>query len=162
MAHGLAGLRVLVVDDNAHMRAIVGAILKSAGINHIREAAHGGHALVMLKDFPADVAIVDFQMAPVDGLEFTKKVRDAATSPNPYLPIIMMTGYAEQSRVVQARDAGVNEFLVKPITAKGVLDRLNAAVFKPRDFVKTKTYFGPTRRRVDTSGPGGPRRRSGD
>jgi CheY-like chemotaxis protein len=162
VAKDLASLRVLVVDDNAHMRAIVGAILKSAGITHIREAGHGGHALMFLKDFPADVAIVDFQMAPVDGLEFTKKVRDPATSPNPYLPIIMMTGYAEQSRVVQARDAGVNEFLVKPITAKGVLDRLHAAVFKPREFVKTESYFGPTRRRVDLTGPGGPRRRAGD
>ena len=162
MTQGFAALRVLVVDYNAHMRAIVSAILKSAGVAHIREASHGGLALLILKDFAPDVAIVDFQMAPMDGLEFTKRVRDAATSPNPYLPIIMMTGYAEQSRVVQARDAGVNEFLVKPITAKGVLDRLGAAVFKPRDFVKTGSYFGPTRRRVDPSGPGGPRRRAGD
>ena len=162
MAQGFAALRVLVVDDNQHMRAIVGAILKSAGVTHIREAGHGGHALTILKDWPADVAIVDFQMAPMDGLEFTKRLRDPAASPNPFLPIIMMTGYAEQSRVVQARDAGVNEFLVKPITAKGVLDRLNAAVFKPRDFVKTDSYFGPTRRRVDQPGSDTPRRRTED
>ena len=162
MAHGLAGLRVLVVDDNAHMRAIVGAILKSAGINHIREAAHGGHALVMLKDFPADVAIVDFQMAPVDGLEFTKKVRDAATSPNPYLPIIMMTGYAEQSRVVQARDAGVNEFLVKPITAQSLFSRIAEIVERPRAFVRCETYFGPDRRRRTTDNYAGPWRRHDD
>ncbi|MFI4933900.1 MAG: response regulator [Caulobacterales bacterium] len=161
MNEGLERLRILIVDDNQHMRAIVGAILKSAGVTHIREAAHGGQALKILKDWPADIAIVDFQMAPMDGLAFTKAVRNQET-PNPYLPIIMMTGYAERQRVFEARDAGVTEFLVKPVTAKGVLDRLNAAIFKPRDFVKHDAYFGPTRRRVSGDGHVGPRRRAED
>jgi CheY-like chemotaxis protein len=158
----LAKLRVLVVDDNQHMRAIVGAILKSAGISQIREAAHGGHALAILRDFPADVAIVDFQMAPMDGLEFTRELRNPDTSPKPSLPIIMMTGHADQARVILARDAGVNEFLVKPVTAKGVLDRLSAAVFKPRTFVRAQTYTGPDRRRVGLSDVRIPRRRVSD
>jgi two-component system chemotaxis response regulator CheY len=158
VGQGLAELRILLVDDNAHMRAIVAAILKSADVVHVREASDGGQALRALKDWPADIAIVDLQMAPMDGLEFTRRLRKP-DSPNPFLPIIMMTGYAEQAKVIEARDAGVNEFLVKPITAKGVLDRMNAAVFKPRDFVQSERYFGPTRRRAARPGP---RRRATD
>ena len=162
MDHGLEGLKVLIVDDNQHMRAIVAAILKSANVNQVREATHGGHALSILKTWPADIAIVDFQMAPMDGLELTRALRDPAVSPNPYMPIIMMTGYAERQRVMEARDAGVSEFLVKPVTAKGVLDRLHAAVFKPRPFVENDGYFGPTRRRLDMPDRVGPRRRAED
>ena len=162
MSNGLEGLKVLIVDDNQHMRAIVAAILKSADGRHVREASHGGHALAILKDWPADIAIVDFQMAPMDGLELTRRLRDPTTSANPYLPIIMMTGFAERQRVMEARDAGVSEFLVKPVTAKGVLDRLHAAVFKPRPFVENAAYFGPTRRRIDMPGRTGPRRRAED
>ena len=54
MSEALKKLRVLVVDDNQHMRAIVGAILRSAGITAICEASHGGHALALLASFPAD------------------------------------------------------------------------------------------------------------
>ena len=117
---------------------------------------------MILKDFPAYVAIVDFQMAPMDGLEFTRELRNSDMSPNPSLPVIMMTGHADQARVIQARDAGVNEFLVKPVTAKGVLDRLNAAMFKPRYFVESKTYIGPDRRRMDQFDSRLPRRRASD
>jgi two-component system chemotaxis response regulator CheY len=158
----LKKLRVLVVDDNSHMRAIVGAILKSAGITATREAREGGHALAILKDFPADVAIVDFQMAPMDGLEFTRQLRDPTTSPNTTLPIIMITGHADAARVARARDAGVNEFLVKPVTARGVLDRLHAAVFAAREFITVPTYVGPDRRRLRLSDPRFPRRRVSD
>jgi len=158
----LKKLRVLVVDDNQHMRAIVGAILKSAGITATREAREGGHALAILRDFPADVAIVDFQMEPMDGLEFTRQLRDPATSPNPTLPVIMITGHADVARVARARDAGVNEFLVKPVTARGVLDRLHAAIFVPRAFITAKTYVGPDRRRLKLSDPRLPRRRASD
>jgi two-component system chemotaxis response regulator CheY len=162
VTEALKNLRVLVVDDNQHMRAIVGAILKSAGITATREAREGGHALAILKDFPADVAIVDFQMAPMDGLEFTRRLRDPATSPSPTLPVIMITGHADAARVALARDAGVNEFLVKPVTARGVLDRLHAAVFIARTFITAKTYVGPDRRRLKLSDARLPRRRESD
>jgi CheY-like chemotaxis protein len=85
------------------MRAIVGAILRSAGITDICEASHGGHALALLTNSPADVAIVDYQMSPMDGLEFTDRLRNPKTSPRRSLPVIMMTGYADRTRVVEAR-----------------------------------------------------------
>ncbi len=101
-------------------------------------------------------------MSPVDGVEFTRLVRQAADSPNPFLPIIMLTGHAEKSRVMEARDAGVTEFVVKPVTARAVLDRLNAVIFHARPFVRTSEYFGPCRRRRDDPNHAGPWRRAGE
>lgn len=158
----LAALQVLLVDDNQHMRAITSAVLQSAGVKKVREAADGGAALEMLREHAIDLAIVDFNMFPLDGAEFTRLVRNSPDSPNPYLPIIMMTGHSERSRVYEARDAGVTEFVVKPITAKAILDRIQAVIFRPRPFVKTEGYFGPDRRRTDASNYKGPRRRATD
>lgn len=158
----LQTLHVLLIDDNQHMRAITSAILQSAGIKKVREAADGASALEILRDHPVDLVIVDFNMFPLDGVEFTRLVRNSPDSANPYLPIIMMTGHSEKSRVTEARDAGVTEFVVKPITAKAILDRIQAVIFRPRPFVKTDGYFGPDRRRTDASNYKGPRRRSTD
>ena len=158
----LASLQVLVVDDNPQMRSLVMTILRGAGIRTVREAAHGGEALQVLRDFPADLAIVDFNMRPLDGVAFTRLIRNAKDSPNAYLPIIMMTGHAERSRVMDARNAGVTEFVVKPLTAKSLLSRIQAVIFKPRPFVRTDDYFGPCRRRLVDPRYGGPFRRSED
>jgi two-component system chemotaxis response regulator CheY len=76
-------------------------------------------------------------------------VRNSSDSKNPYLPIIMMTGFADRPRVCEARDAGVTEMVVKPVTARSVIDRLTAVVFHPRPFVRTEDYFGPRRRGID-------------
>ena len=158
----LQSLNILLVDDNQHMRAITSAILQSAGIRNIREVSDGAMALDCLRDHAIDLAIVDFNMFPLDGVEFTRLVRNSPDSANPYLPIIMMTGHSEKSRVYEARDAGVTEFVVKPITAKAILDRIQAVIFRPRPFVKADSYFGPDRRRTGASGHKGPLRRSTD
>jgi len=158
----LQSLNVLLVDDNQNMRTIAAAVLHSAGIREVREAPDGAAGYDILRRQPVDVAIIDFNMFPMDGVAFTRMVRSDPHSPNIYLPIIMMTGHSEASRVREARDAGVTEFLVKPITAKAVLDRIHAVIFKPRPFVKTETYFGPSRRRRQVADYAGPFRRASD
>jgi DNA-binding NtrC family response regulator len=77
-------------------------------------------------------------------------------------PVIMITGYTTQKRVAEARDAGVNEFLAKPVTARGIIDRITRIVEHPRPYIRTETYFGPDRRRRADPGHRGPWRRSGD
>ncbi len=149
---GLGELKVLLVDDNEHMRAIVGTILKGVGIVNLREARDGSEALEALRTWPADIAIIDFRMEPMDGVDFTRLVRNAADSRNPFLPIIMMTGFADRPRVEEARDSGVTELIVKPVTARAIIDRLNAVVYRPRPFVRTEDYFGPQRRGIDDVG----------
>jgi DNA-binding response OmpR family regulator len=144
------------------MRSIVVTILKGVGVKRVREVSSGAEALTALREFPADLAIVDFNMQPLDGVEFTKLVRNAKDSPNAYLPIIMMTGHAERSKVMMARNSGVTEFVVKPVTARSILGRIQAVIFKPRPFVRTDSYFGPCRRRVKDERYNGPMRRQGD
>ena len=158
----LKAVQVLLVDDNPHMRSITTAVLQSAGVRTVLEAGDGTAALEILRDQPIDLAIVDFNMMPLDGIEFTRLVRTSPDTANPYLPIIMMTGHSEKSRVYEARDAGVTEFVVKPITAKAILDRIQAVIMRPRAFVKNDSYFGPDRRRTNTVNYTGPMRRSDD
>lgn len=162
MSAGLETLRVLLVDDNQHMRAIVQTVLAGVGVSHIKETRDGSEALQALREWPADLAIVDFHMEPLDGVEFTRMVRRAPDSRNPYLPIIMMTGHSERHRVEEARDAGVTEFVAKPLTAKSVLERIHAVIYRPRPFVRTAEYFGPDRRRRQDPEFKGPWRRAGD
>ena len=159
---GLATLHVLVVDDNAHMRSIVVAILRGIGIGTVKEAADGADGLEVMRSGVPDIVITDLNMDPIDGLDFTKMVRTAKDSPFPFVPIIMMTGHTERSKVAAARDAGINELLAKPISARTLMDRIVAVVDKPRAFVKTASYVGPCRRRTETKEFSGPWRRKDD
>jgi len=137
-------------------------MLKSIGVTKLREVADGSAALEALNARPADLAIVDFRMLPVDGVTFTQLIRTAPDSPNPFLPIIMMTGHSERRRVAQARDAGVTEFLVKPVTPLALLTRIQSIILHPREFIRSDSYFGPDRRRTQTANFQGPFRRATD
>ena len=88
----------------------------------------------------------------------SRKVRTDLDSPNTFVPIIMLTAYAEKSRVEMARDSGVTEFCVKPVTATELYRKVCAVINTPRSFVRTKMYFGPDRRRRNTDFDGRERR----
>lgn len=158
----LDALDILLADDNSHMREIVATMLRSIGIRHVREASDGAEALEALRQQPADIAIVDFKMLPLDGVSFTRLIRTAPDSPDPFLPIIMMTGHSDLVRVCEARDAGVTEILTKPVNAKRLLTRIETVILYPRPFVRADSYFGPDRRRTVTIDHPGPYRRSTD
>ncbi len=108
-----------------------------------------------------DIVITDWAMPIFDGLELTQMIRQPGANANPYVPIIMLTGHSEKKRVMAARDAGVTEFLAKPISAKALYQRIINVVANPRPFIKTKTYFGPDRRRNVNPNYIGPERRKG-
>jgi two-component system, chemotaxis family, chemotaxis protein CheY len=157
-----APLSALVLDDNAHMRGLMRAILSGFNVRQIEEAADAADALQMLRTSTVDMAFVDFRLSGLDGVEFCKLVRTASDTPNPFLPIIMITAYSERSRVLEAVNAGVDEFLVKPVRAIDVAARLNAVIERRRPFVRSSDYFGPDRRRRDDPRYRGPLRRSTD
>lgn len=148
-------LNVLVVEDNANFRRLLRTILNTINVRDIMETEDGSSALELLRTYPADLVLLDWKMTPMDGLTFMRVLRNAPDSPNPALPVIMVSGYTDATLVTAARDAGVNEFLAKPISAKSLLSRLVAVVDTPRPFVKSTTYFGPDRRRkqVPLKGP---------
>ncbi|MFZ0270096.1 response regulator [Caulobacter sp.] len=146
-APDLRPLTVLIVDDNAPMREIIGTILKSLGIRKILEANDGVEALKIFTEREIDIVFTDLMMQPVDGLAFIRWVRTSPASSNPYVPIIMITGHATRASLDEAIMAGVTEFLAKPLNARGVLHRVNEVINNPREFVRVGAYFGPCRRR---------------
>ncbi|MGC2856460.1 response regulator [Novispirillum sp. DQ9] len=140
-------LNVLIVEDNINFRRLLRTILTTIHVHDVMETEDGASALDLLRTYPADLVLLDWKMEPMDGLEFMRELRRGPHSPNPYLPVIMVSGYTDAALVTAARDAGVNEFLAKPISAKSLLSRLIAVIDTPRPFVKSATYFGPDRRR---------------
>ena len=157
--YDLESLSILIVEDNVHMRRLVQSILNALGVRMVGMAEDGADAFKVMKTFEPDIIICDWNMDPIDGLEFTKMIRTNEDSPNIYVPIIMLTGHTEARRVILARDAGVNEFLAKPISAKKLYQRIKAILESPRQFVRTPTYFGPNRRRRNDPNYTGPERR---
>ncbi len=147
MAYNFEHLAALVVDDNRHMRMLIASVLHSLGIKYVYEAGDAAGAFGELKTRPIDIVFTDFLMEPLDGLDFARLVRTGSDSPNPYVPIIMITGYTEEARVKAARDAGVNEILCKPVTAEGIIQRVLEIIERPRPFIQTAKYVGPDRRR---------------
>ena len=157
---GFECLKALIVEDNTHMRSLLRALLNSAGIKDVSEAIHGQAALEALRERKIDLVLTDLAMAPMDGLELTRQVRNDEKSSNPFVPIIMITGHTEKYRVEAARDAGVTEFLAKPITAHNLFARITEILERPRAFVRCDRYFGPDRRRHETENYMGPWRRA--
>jgi two-component system chemotaxis response regulator CheY len=154
-------LRFLVIDDSAHMRRLLRTLLHGFGARDVYEAEDGATGLEAFTNYVPDIIITDWAMPVFDGLELTQMIRQHGANANPYVPIIMLTAHSEKKRVTTARDAGITEFLAKPISAKALYQRIMNAVANPRPFIKTKTYFGPDRRRNINSNYVGPERRKG-
>ncbi len=152
-------LRFLVIEDSAHMRRILRTLLTGFGAREVYEAEDGASGLESFTHFMPDIVIVDWVMPIFDGLELAQMIRQPGANSNPYVPIIMLTGHSDKKRVMIARDAGITEFLCKPISAKSLYERILNVIAKPRPFVKTKTYFGPDRRRGVNPNYGGLERR---
>jgi CheY-like chemotaxis protein len=159
MSFRLDRISVLVVDDSPHMLNLLCDILRGLGINTIHTAQDAVDAFKEIKITRPNLVICDQAMEPICGIEFTRLLRTSHDSPDIHVPIIMVTGYCDTLTVLQARDAGVNEFLAKPISAKALYLRLLEVINNPRDFVKTKSYTGPDRQRRSSREYDGPERR---
>lgn len=141
----LKGLRVLIVDDVDLFRELIRGILWSVGVSEIETCGDPEKALGIFCHASFDVVFLDWEMCSMSGVDFVRAIR-RENGPNPYVSIIMVTSHAEASRVREARDAGVNEYLIKPITGRGILTRLQSVVNHPREFIQTESYFGPAPR----------------
>jgi two-component system, chemotaxis family, chemotaxis protein CheY len=152
-------LRFLVIDDNAHMRRILRTLLHGFGAREVYEAEDGATGLEAFIHYSPDIVLTDWAMPIFDGLELVQMIRQPGANANPFAPIIMLTGHSEKKRVMEARDAGITEFMAKPISAKALYQRILTVIASPRPFIKTNTYYGPDRRRSINSNYVGPERR---
>jgi two-component system chemotaxis response regulator CheY len=136
-------IAVLVVDDDAYLRKIVRSLLIGFGVQRVYEAGDGAQGLELMNRFRPDVLLVDWEMPMLNGAEMIRLVRDPANSNHATVPIILMTGHTERHRIQQAMQLGINEMLVKPFSAKSLLQRLDLVVNHPRPFMQIGNYFGP-------------------
>ncbi|WP_312162230.1 response regulator [Phenylobacterium sp.] len=155
-------LKILIVDDNKHTRLLLAQILRALGVTQTFEAGDGVAGLQTLRNHAIDIVLTDLEMEPLNGVDFVRAIRNGPESPCPAIPVIMITGHSTLKRIQEARDAGVNEFMAKPITARGVIERLQQVVDHARPFIRTDDYFGPDRRRRSDPRYAGPWRRVGD
>ena len=159
MAIDFSKLKILIVEDNQDIQQIIHDIIKVLNFGDVGLAKNGEDAYRLFKAEKHDIIITDWEMEPMNGLELIKTIRTDPESPNRFVPIIVVTGYAAPKRVMEARDAGMTEFVVKPFTAEHIIKRITHVINYPRDFVETKTYIGPNRRRHSDDDYFGPERR---
>ncbi|WCL53080.1 MULTISPECIES: response regulator [Kordiimonadales] len=160
---------VLLVDDSPFIRSLIANSLKVLGVGNVYAVEHGGDAITFLqrvKNEPMkvgcqqiDIIVSNWDMHPIDGMMFLRWVRRHKDSPDRFVPFVMITSYTEPDRVMQAREMGVTEMLAKPFTVKSVGEKLVSIIERPRQFVHTKDYFGPDRRRQAIQMPDGRDRR---
>lgn len=152
-------LNVLVVESNNHMRSIVKTMLRGFGVRNIFEADDAPEAFPIIAASKIDLVLADHVMQAQRGTDFVVQMRTSPLSPNPFIPIIMLSAYSELSNVMAARDAGMTEFCAKPLTALELYRKIYAVVNLPRSFVRADAYVGPDRRRHDPSGFSGAEKR---
>ena len=158
MSYDFKSTTVLVVDGSPAMLDLIKSVLFTFGIRNIYSASSSAQGFKIFCQENPDLVIVDWLEDPDNGLNLTQKIRKDPKSPNPFVPIIMMTGYSQKKRVVMARDSGITEFMAKPFTAKALYERIEQIIEKPRQFVKAVEYFGPDRRRKTKEHSGSERR----
>ncbi len=160
MGYQFKNITVLIVESSKPMFDLTKSVLQTFGVNQVYSAFGFDEGFSRMCRLNPDLVIIDWLEEPRNGMELTRKIRRSAESPNPFVPIILMTGYSQKRRVIAARDAGITEFLVKPFTANGLYQRIEQLIETPRNFVRHDSYFGPDRRRKKGADYQGPERRS--
>lgn len=119
-------INILIVDDYKTMLRIVRSLLAQIGFNNVDEAANGAEAINRLKEKTYDLIISDWNMEPMTGLELLKAVR--ADEKTKTVPFIMVTAESKTDNVIAAKQAGVNNYIVKPFNADTLKAKLAAVL----------------------------------
>ncbi len=157
--YDLSHLNVMLVEKHGYMRRLLRDVLRQLGIRDVRDCDNVEEALEMFVERPADMVMTDW--APgLDGIKLLKSLRNSDLSPNPYVPVIVITANTESRHIYTARDSGMTEFLAKPISATRVYLRVCSVIERRRMFISNQRFFGPDRRRLSKESFSGENRRS--
>lgn len=140
-------MRALVVEDDQATRELIVAMLEGAGIGHIERARDGQAALNSMRDFQPDIIVCDVLMEPMDGITFTRRIRTSRDSRDPHVPVILLTAHTDRTTVLEARDAGANAFVAKPVSIDELKRKITLVMNDPRQFIRSEDFVGPDRRR---------------
>lgn len=156
-------LSVLVADANNFSRGLISEILRSLSISNISSARTEEMARNFLIDRPIDVVLLSWEEGDAfDGLKFVRELRRIEDDRIRRLPVILITACLTRQTVINGRDAGVDEFLAKPISPLAMRQRIEMVVETPRPFVDCAVYLGPCRRRKNPADYYGAKRRAGE
>ena len=167
----LRGVNVLLINNDLKILDLIENILQRLGFGNVFVAKDGFEAIQNLKNNKVDFVTTDWDLRPcsesaeeipdnafivspwgkfppVSGVNFVRCLRHSPKSPNPFVPVIMMTGPTKKNNIMFARDSGVNEVLLKPIEAHDLCDRIISIIDEPRPFVTCEDFKGPCRRRT--------------
>lgn len=139
--------KILIIDDEHYTRKVIRTLLMTIGVRQIVEACDGLSGIEAIKTAAPDIALLDWEMPGLDGAGFMRVVRSPETFPFPDVPIIMLTGHGEKSRVVEAVRLGIHEYLLKPVSSNALSIRILSILTNPRQMVRKGSYYGPEPRK---------------
>lgn len=154
MGHQTDGtIDILIVDDMPQSLHILRGVLRSLGFLRVREAHNAKEAYAAIQQQCPDLLLTDWEMPGGAGVELVRAIRGRADSPDPLLPIIVITSHASPEYVRAGRDAGATHFLVKPYVPGRLMERIQDVALNQRPYIVSPTYRGPCRRRGDQRVP---------
>lgn len=175
-AHRLQKVRVLVVDSSTQAAHLIKNIFGQLGFSNVLVANDIYESMQIMKHVRVDMIFADWGLkmgynpqtysggvlvsnAGVNGAQYVKNLRCAPTSPSPFIPVVMLMGTVTNKDVVNVRDSGVNDIILKPLEANDFCQKIVALIDHPRIFVTASSYKGPCRRLHTIEEFGGKERR---
>lgn len=153
--------RALVIDDNPQSLELLSQILAGFRLEKLKACQSPDEARFLIAHEKFDLILIDYAMPGEDGLHLARHIRSEPSLPNHTVPIVILHGYTPEHMVVQARDAGANMIVRKPVAPAVLLSRIEWIARDTRDFVESHGYCGPDRRvRTVPLPPDIPERRS--
>jgi len=143
--YDLHNLVILIAEKHPAMRTILREVLHKFGVRNVYEESTPKAAFETFCGVNPDIVTIDWG-PEFDGVNLLDKIRQDQESPNQEVPVIMVTSYTEKSKIYEARDAGMTEFLAQPVSAKTIYEHICKIIENPRDFIRSKAYTGPDRR----------------
>jgi two-component system chemotaxis response regulator CheY len=147
--HRLETIRILIIDDNWFARLLAKNVLQALGVWNLEECDSPAKALELLKSEKFDLILLDHKMPKMTGAAFIRHVRALGDEASFDIPIVMVSSDTGIECVKEALNAGVHEFLAKPFTANGLVNKIASSLTTSRQIVSGSSYRGPCRRRFN-------------
>jgi DNA-binding response OmpR family regulator len=146
-------INILIVEDNDSSRRLIVELLRSSGFTNLTIARTAEDAIEQMMGHAPDIIMLDWGLPGMSGIDLARTIRHAAVSPdarfgNPAVPMIMLTARQSVRDVATARNAGIDEFVIKPFSAVSILKAICSCVMRRRPFIVSAGYVGPCRRRA--------------
>lgn len=145
-------LQLLFVDDAPYTRQLLRELLRSTAWRSAGIVDSAAAAFRAIQAEPPDIIFTDWQMPGESGLDLIRFIRERPDSPDPLLPVILLTANGDAEHVLRARKAGATDYLVKPFSLSRIADRVTRAATKQWPFIVSSLYKGPDWRHVGHSG----------